>query len=192
MIHSHSRRRWRFEWAYAASAFCAALACAAQPSRGANEPATPPRAAEAGAQASTGSPSSSESSARNETVESSQALESADGVVTLIAKPGLWPLDVESARHILQALGPVAREQATPKDLSLVGGSFGALDRFAVAYSLDEQSYWVFGSAGFFLGGADLARLYRSVEGRLTQLLGKPKWTDDSSDPELPTRAWDL
>src|SRR5262245_37670818 len=55
---------------------------------------------------------------------------SADSVVTLIAKPGLWPLDVESARRVLQALGPVSREQPTENELALVGGPHGALGRF--------------------------------------------------------------
>ncbi|HTV23118.1 MAG TPA: hypothetical protein VMG12_30730 [Polyangiaceae bacterium] len=113
-------------------------------------------------------------------------------VITLIAKPGLWPLDVESARRVLQALGPVTREQPTENELSLVGGPYGALDRFSVAYTLDEDKYWVFGSAGFVLDGADRAQLYHTLEARLTQLLGKPTWRDAESDAELPTRGWDL
>src|SRR5688572_11865171 len=39
---------------------------------------------------------------------SSKSGEAADRVVLLVAKPGLWPLDAEAARRVLQALGPVA------------------------------------------------------------------------------------
>jgi hypothetical protein len=86
----------------------------------------------------------------------------------------------------------VKREQPTPKDLSLVGGPFGALDRFDVDYWLDDERYWVFGSAGFFLGGGDLARLYHATEARLTRLLGKPLSTDDEDGGALPIVTWDL
>jgi hypothetical protein len=117
---------------------------------------------------------------------------SADRVVTLIAKPGLWPLDVESARRVLQALGPVTREQPTPNELSLVGGPFGALQRFDVDYSLDDDRYWVFGSAGFVLEDRDLGRLYRAIQARLTQLLGRPASSEDDEDEALPTVTWSL
>lgn len=127
-----------------------------------------------------------------EATEPTQQDTTAVSVVTLIAKPGLWPLDVESARRVLQALGPVTREQPTESELALVGGPYGALDRFSVAYTLDDEKYWVFGSAGFFLGGADQARLYHALEARLIQLLGKPAWRDDESGAELPTSGWDL
>jgi hypothetical protein len=125
-------------------------------------------------------------------LEPPSSVASADRIVTLIAKPGLWPLDVESARRVLQALGPVTREQASPNELSLIGGPFGALERFDVDYSLDDDRYWVFGSAGFFLGDRDLTRLYRAVQARLTQLLGKPASTEDDEDEPLPTVTWDL
>lgn len=113
-------------------------------------------------------------------------------VVTLIAKPGLWPLDVESARRVLQGLGPVTREQPAPDTLALVGGPYGALGRFSVAYTLDDQQYWVFGSAGFVLEASDQAQLYHTLEARLVQLLGKPTWRDDESGARLPTSGWDL
>jgi hypothetical protein len=113
-------------------------------------------------------------------------------VVTLIAKPGLWPLDVESARRVLQALGPVAREQPADDELALVGGPYGTLERYSVAYKLDDQKYWVFGSAGFFLESADRAQLYHTLEARLIELLGKPARRDGEKGAELPTSAWDL
>lgn len=136
--------------------------------------------------------------------ERSRADETADSVVTLIAKPGLWPLDVEAARRVLQAFGPVNREQRSPSALSLVGGPYGALDRFDIAYSLDDQQYWVFGSAGFFLDDRDPARLYHTLEARLTELLGNPARTGrDESTTEgtgegttettaQPPVVWDL
>jgi hypothetical protein len=117
---------------------------------------------------------------------------STDSIVTLIAKPGLWPLDVDSARRVLEALGPVKKEQTTESRLELVGGPFGALDRFGVAYALDDQQYWVFGSAGFLLEDPDPTQLYRSVRARLTELLGKPLWTDRENDEGLPTTGWDI
>jgi hypothetical protein len=117
---------------------------------------------------------------------------STDSIVTLIAKPGLWPLDVDSARRVLEALGPVTKEQPTESSLELVGGPFGALDRFGVAYALDDQRYWVFGSAGFLLEDADPTQLYRSVRARLTELLGKPLWTEQEENEGLPTTSWDI
>lgn len=117
---------------------------------------------------------------------------STDNIVTLIAKPGLWPLDVDSARRVLGSLGPVKKEQTTDRSLELVGGPFGTLGRFDVRYALDDEQYWVFGSAGFLLEDADPTLLYRSVRARLTELLGKPLWTEQEADDELPTTAWDI
>jgi hypothetical protein len=113
-------------------------------------------------------------------------------VVELIAKPGLWPLDVGSAGRVLQALGPVTRQQPSEDELALVGGPYGALGRFSVAYTLDDEKYWVFGSAGFLLEGSDQAALYHTLEGRLIQLLGKPASRGGHGDAPLPTRRWDL
>jgi hypothetical protein len=163
-------------------ALCLALACGAPPLARTVEPNPPTTSAEPPAQAA---PGAAPADAPN-------SVASADRIVTLIAKPGLWPLDVESARRVLQALGPVTREQPSPNELSLVGGPFGALERFDVDYSLDDDRYWVFGSAGFFLGDRDLARLYRAIQARLTQLLGKPASTEDDEDEALPTVTWDL
>lgn len=115
-----------------------------------------------------------------------------DSVVTLVAKPGLWPLDVESARWVLQTLGPVEQEQVTPNDLSLVGGPTGALDRFDVTYSRDEQQYRVSCSAGFVIAGQESLRLYRLLEKRLTQLLGAPASTETHADTELPSATRDI
>ena len=164
MIVFPARHRWSLEWA-GALGLLAALGCGASQSvrAGAVEPVAP--------------------SAPDNTALS---------VVTLVAKPGLWPLDVESAQRVLQALGPVTRQQSSPEQLALVGGPYGALGRFSVAYTLDDEKYWVFGSAGFFLAGSDQGALYHALEARLVQLLGKPAWRDDESGAPLPTSGWDL
>jgi hypothetical protein len=184
MIVFPARHRWSLEWA-GNLGLLVALGCAASQSvqAGAVEPVAPsapgaPVAVEESIAAPASAPSAPDTTAVN--------------VVTLIAKPGLWPLDVESARRVLQALGPVTRQQSSPEQLALVGGPYGALGRFSVAYTLDDQNYWVFGSAGFFLAGSDQAALYHALEARLTQLLGKPAWRDDESDAPLPTSGWDL
>lgn len=173
----------------------ASLACTGQTAAPARAPAATPHGDAADAESSASATTAStapDAPAREE----SRADETADNVVTLIAKPGLWPLDVEAARRVLQAFGPVNREQRSPSALSLVGGPYGALDRFDIAYSLDDEQYWVFGSAGFFLDDRDPARLYHTLEARLTQLLGKPARTDgDESVPETsgpPPVVWDL
>jgi hypothetical protein len=162
-----------------------ALACAARQT-------PPPAAAPALAPLAPVEAAAAEPALRPPEPEVPRPSASTDGIVTLIAKPGLWPLDVDSARRVLEALGPVKREQPTPHSLELIGGPFGALDRFDVAYALDDERYWVFGSAGFLLGDPDPAQLYRSIQARLTELLGKPSWTEDESDDDLPTTAWDI
>jgi hypothetical protein len=170
-------------------ALSTALACAARPPSTAA--AAPHAAASAAAEAETRA--DPETAARPapeaEPVDPSAT---ADRVVSLIAKPSLWPLDVESARRVLSTLGPVTQQQASSDELSLVGGPFGALEGFDVAYAKDDDNYWVFGSAGFFLHGGDLARLRRSVELRLTELLGKPAWSRSEPDSALPTSGWKL
>jgi hypothetical protein len=181
MTASSSRRRQRHAGELVALALSAALACASQQSTSV-EPVGP--------MAAESSPDSSATPAR--ATERGEPDATASSVVTLIAKPGLWPLDVESARRVLTALGPVKREQPRPEALSLVGGPFGALERFDVDYSLEENKYWVFASAWFFLGGRDLDRLYRTIEARLIQLLGKPASTDRDAGAVLPTVTWDL
>lgn len=191
MIHS-SLVRTLVDVTCAALALGASLACTGPTAPPARAPAATPEsdAPEADPSASAATP---DTTAREQ---SSEADETADNVVTLIAKPGLWPLDVEAARRVLQAFGPVNREQRSPSALSLVGGPYGALDRFDIAYSLDDQHYWVFGSAGFFLDDRDPARLYHTIETRLTQLLGKPARTEqDESATEsagVPPVVWDL
>lgn len=184
MIVFPARQRWSFEWA-GALVLLGALGCGAPQSlrAGAVEPAPPPAPGAPVAVEEASAPPASTPSAPDTTAVS---------VVTLIAKPGLWPLDVESARRVLQALGPVAREQSSPDELSLVGGPYGALDRFSVAYTLDDEKYWVFGSAGFFLAGSDQTALYRALEARLIQLLGKPSWRNEDTGAPLPTSGWDL
>jgi hypothetical protein len=185
MIAFSARRRWSLEWA-GNLGLLVALGCAASQSvhAGAVAPVAP--SPPAGAPVAVEEPSSAPASAP------SAPDTTAVNVVTLIAKPGLWPLDVESARRVLQALGPVTQEQSSPEQLALVGGPYGALGRFSVAYTLDDQNYWVFGSAGFLLAGSDRAALYHALEGRLIQLLGKPAWRDDESGAPLPTSGWDL
>ena len=182
MTHSSSSRRQRLGWGNVTAALATALGCAGQPSRGMVHPSAPP-VADAPATEVPATEAPSDRSGPNAT---------ADSVVTLVAKPGLWPLDVESARRVLQTLGPVKQEQATPNDLSLVGGPTGALDRFDVTYSRDEQQYWVFGSAGFVIAGHESLRLYRLLETRLTQLLGAPASTETHADTELPIATWDI
>jgi hypothetical protein len=158
------------------------LACAGQPSPRTAAPIAP-RAAPV---RSSGAPTAETPS------DPSRPNATADGVVTLVAKPGLWPLDVESARRVLQTLGPVKEEQVTPNALSLVGGPSGALDRFDVRYARDDEQYWVFGSAGFVIAGEQSRRLYRALESRLIQLLGAPASTETHADAELPSATWDL
>jgi hypothetical protein len=175
--------------AAACLALSTALACAARPSStGVAAPARTPNAAgEADAR------SDPETAARpapeSEPADSSAT---ADSVVSLIAKPSLWPLDVESARRVLTTLGPVTLQHASSDELSLVGGPFGALEGFDVAYVKDDDNYWVFGSAGFFLHGADLGRLHRDLELRLIELLGKPAWSRSERGAALPTSGWKL
>lgn len=186
MSHS-STRPTRFVIADAAL-LLAALACAGHPSDRPVEPATTPVARE-NASDPASSPAADEPPAPSEP---ERAEGNADEVVTRIAKPGLWPLDVEAARMVLQASGMVAHEQRSDSDLSLVGGPYGALDRFDIAYSLDDKQYWVFGSAGFFLEDRDPVRLYHALEARLTQLLGKPARSKHHEDGALPPVVWDL
>lgn len=179
-----ANHRWSLEWPFALSLLVALGCGSSQPVRaGAVEPVassepSAPVAVEEASAAPASAPSAPDTTAMS--------------VVTLIAKPGLWPLDVESARRVLQALGPVTRQQASPEQLALVGGPYGALGRFSVDYTLDDQQYWVFGSAGFFLASSDQAALYHALEARLVQLLGKPAWRDDESGAPLPTSGWDL
>jgi hypothetical protein len=184
MIVFPARHRWSLQWA-GALGLLAALGCgASQPVRaGAVEPVAPP---------APGAPVAVEEASVEPASAPSAPDSTAVSVVTLVAKPGLWPLDVESAQRVLQALGPVTREQSSPEQLALVGGPYGALGRFSVAYTLDDEKYWVFGSAGFFLAGSDQAALYHALEARLIQLLGKPAWRDDESGAPLPTSGWDL
>jgi hypothetical protein len=184
MILFPACHRRPLEWA-GALVLLAALGCAASQSvrAGAVEPVAPSApAAPVAVEEASAEPASAPSAPDN----------TAASVVTLIAKPGLWPLDVESAQRVLQALGPVTRQQPSPEQLALVGGRYGALGRFSVAYTLDDEKYWVFGSAGFFLESSDQAALYHALEARLVQLLGKPAWRDDESGAPLPTSGWDL
>jgi hypothetical protein len=188
MTPSPSALRWSLARRGCALALASTLACAARqsapsaPTLAAAPPVAPP--VEAAAEETAPPPPPEPEVPRPSAT--------TDGIVTLIAKPGLWPLDVDSARRVLEALGPVEREQPTPESLELKGGPFGALDRFGVAYALDDERYWVFGSAGFLIGDADPVQLYRSIRARLTELLGKPSWIDEESGAGLPTTAWDI
>jgi hypothetical protein len=191
MTHS-SPVRTLVEVTSAALVLGASLACAGPTTAPARSPSATSQTRSPGAEPSADRATSQPSPA----AAAPQTDETADNVVTLIAKPGLWPLDVEAARRVLQAFGPVNREQRSPNDLSLVGGPYGALDRFDIAYSLDDKQYWVFGSAGFFLDDRDPARLYHTLEARLTQLLGKPAHTEhdegETESARLPPVVWDL
>lgn len=186
MSRCSSHRRQRLAAARLLLALSTALACAAQQPRGPLAPVepAPPVVAEPPVETPRSPPApGDEPPGSNATIES---------VVALIAKPNLWPLDIDSARRVLSALGPVKREQPTPTRVSLVGGPFGPLERYDVAYSLDDQQHWVFGSAGFVLAQRDLPRLYHELEARLTQLLGKPAQKATAKASALPTPAWDL
>lgn len=180
------RRRHDSSWGLLALALPAALGCSAPLA------ARAPAAATASAAAPASAPAGPHPGSAENPSEPAPSDTTAVNVVTLIAKPGLWPLDVDSARRVLQALGPVTHEQPTEGELALVGGPYGALDRFSVAYTLDEQRYWVFGSAGFLLEGSDQAELYRALEAHLIQLLGKPAWREGDDGAALPTSGWDL
>jgi hypothetical protein len=181
-----SPRRQRLAGARLLLALSTALACAASQPKEALapvQPVRPPVVAEPPVETPPSPPPPADQPpASNVTVES---------VVELIAKPNLWPLDVDSARRVLSALGPVKREQPTPSQLSLVGGPFGPLQRYEVAYTLDEQQYWVFGFAGFVLAERDLQRLHHALDARLTRL-GKPSRNASAKAGALPTPAWDL
>jgi hypothetical protein len=178
--------------AFAATlALSTALACAAH--RSPPAAATPVTTTSPAASAGGGTrPAPAVAARPSRDSEASEPGASADSVVSLIAKPSLWPLDVDSARRVLETLGPVSSEQPSTDELSLVGGPFGALEGFDVAYSKDDDNYWVFGSAGFFLKGSDLSRLHRNLEARLTQLLGKPVWSRSENGAALRTSAWNL
>jgi hypothetical protein len=182
MTRSSSSRRPRLGWGNAAATLLTAFGCAGQPAPGMVRPSAT-RVAEAPATEAPATDAPSDPPGPHTT---------ADSVVTLVAKPGLWPLDVDSARRVLQTLGPVKQEQTTPNELSLVGGPAGALDRFDVTYSRDEQQYWVFGSAGFVIAGQESLRLYRLLETRLIQLLGAPASTETRADTQLPSATWDI
>jgi len=111
--------------------------------------------------------------------------------VDLVVKRELWPLEPASAEEILQGLGHVRRETPAPDVLSLVGGPTGALARFEVSYSQDADGRWTFNVASFFFGGEpDLPALYQKIETRITERLGKPKWTEKQE--ELPSSGWSL
>jgi hypothetical protein len=181
MTLSSSSRRQRLGGGYVTTALVTVLACTGQPPQNTAYPAAPP----AGAR-------TSEAHIAETPADPTGPYTTADRVVTLVAKPGLWPLDVESARRVLQTLGPVKQEHVTPDAMSLVGGPSGALDRFDVTYARDDQQYWVFGSAGFVIAGEESRRLYRLLETRLIQLLGAPASTKTRADAKLPSATWDL
>jgi hypothetical protein len=112
--------------------------------------------------------------------------------VALIARPALWPLDVEAARDLLRKLGPVTDEQPVPSELSLESRPSGAVRRAAVSYVLDEQHHWRFDSAGFFFGDADLQHLHDQLQALLIQQLGKAEWTENDAGDGLSSSGWAL
>jgi hypothetical protein len=112
--------------------------------------------------------------------------------VALVARPALWPLDMDPARDLLQKFGPVTNEQPAPSELSLESGPSGALRRAEVSYTLDEQRHWHFDSAGFFFGNADLKQLHDQLQALLIQQLGKPEWTENDAAGEVSSSGWAL
>jgi hypothetical protein len=110
--------------------------------------------------------------------------------VDLVIKRELWPLEPASAEELLKRLGHVRRETSVPHALSLVGGPTGSVARFEVSYSEGDDGHWTFNAANFFLGDAELATLYRKLETRITERLGKPAWTEKQND--LPSTGWSL
>jgi hypothetical protein len=110
--------------------------------------------------------------------------------VTLIAKPGLWPLEMDAAEDLLAQLGPVRREQAEGDELALVGGPSGVLTRYNVSYSRDDEARWAFNSADFFFAEPDMAHLQQNLESLLVQQLGAPDWTDRSNGAEFSSARW--
>jgi hypothetical protein len=130
--------------------------------------------------------SSADTIPSNGTTSQTQSVDSVD----LVVKRELWPLKPASAEELLQGLGQVRRETPIPRALSLVGGPTASVARFEVSYSQDEDGHWTFNAATFFLGDADLPRLYRRLQTRITERLGKPEWTEKQND--LPSSGWSL
>jgi hypothetical protein len=157
---------------YVPAAFILAIACA--PSNRAATTTASFRAAPA-------------SSPGDEWVERDIELERA---VTLIAKPGLWPLEMDAAEDLLAQLAPVRREQPEDDELALVGGPSGVLTRYNVSYSRDDEARWAFNSADFFFTEPDMAHLQQNLESLLVQQLGHPDWTDRSNGAEFSSARW--
>lgn len=164
-------------------ALACALACGAPRATGVAEPVSAAAAPPASAPAAP---------PEEPTPVSPSPVSTADAVVTLVAKPYLWPLHVDAASRVLEQLGPLRSEQPSASALSLAGGPFGSLQSFEVAYSLDPDSYWEFGSAGFVLREADPVALYHALAQRLAELLGKPLRVESVESPALPAVAWNL
>jgi hypothetical protein len=156
---------------YVPAAFTLALACA-----------PPNRAA-----TTTASLRGTASAAGDEWVERDIELERA---VTLIAKPGLWPLEMDAAEDLLAQLAPVRREQPDGDQVALVGGPSGMLTRFNVSYSRDDEARWAFNSADFYFAEPDMAHLQQNLESLLVQQLGYPDWTDRSNGAEFSSARW--
>jgi hypothetical protein len=127
------------------------------------------------------------SSPGDEWVERDIALER---TVSRIAKPGLWPLEVDAAESLLTELAPVRREELEEDQLMLVGGLSRGLDHFEVSYSRDEDTRWAFDSADFFFADTDMAHLYQTLESLVVQQLGAPDWTARSEGAEFSSARW--
>ena len=110
--------------------------------------------------------------------------------VALVAKRNLWPLQPDKAESLLQALGPVHREEPMKHALSLEGGPSGALTRYSVSYSSEKKGVWAFNVASFAFAEADLQGLYATVKGQLTERLGKAEWAQRGE--EIPNTEWNL
>jgi hypothetical protein len=125
-------------------------------------------------------------------VSPSQAVTSVDELVKLLTQRELWPPKAEVVEEQLRVLGPWKREQPIPEALTLVAGRSGLVERCEIAYSADEKKRWSFVGATFFVGDADLARLYRALSDQIRTHLGKPRWTRKAGKGERPASGWNL
>ena len=136
-------------------------------------------------------PPTTESSATSQTAPPAPSAPASQGpalqdIITRVAKKNLWPLEPGEAEKLLQTIGPVRRDERASQVLSLSGGPSGALARFEVSYTPDENGHWAFNVASFFLGRDD----YERVEHQLTEQVGKPEWTGKNDD--IPSTEWGI
>jgi len=113
-------------------------------------------------------------------------------LVKLVAQKALWPLQADGVESHLQTLGPWKREQPIPEALTWVAGASKLATRAEVSYATDAKKRWSFVGASFFLGAADLDRLYRELNELIQHQIGKPRWTRKGSKGQAPSTGWRL